>query len=64
MCVYRLIKEPRNAFNIVENKINILELIHSDICYTNNVLTHGGKGYFTTFIFSRYCYIYLTNSKS
>ena len=39
-------KEPRNAFNIVENKTNILELIHSDICASNNVLTHSGKRYF------------------
>jgi hypothetical protein len=41
-------------------------LIHNNIYDNNNVLTRGGKRFFITFInnFSRFCYIYLTNSKS
>jgi transposase InsO family protein len=38
-----------------------LELIHSDICEMNGVLTEGGQRYFMTMIddASRYCYVYL-----
>ena len=44
----------------------MLELVHSDICDSNDVLTHGGKGYFISFIddFSKYYYVYLVNHKS
>ena len=39
----------------------MLELVHSDVCELNNVLTRGGKRYFITFIddFSRFTYMYL-----
>ena len=42
-----------------------LELIHSDLCEMNGVLTKGGKKYFMTLIddCTRYCYIYLLKSK-
>lgn len=42
-----------------------MELIHSDICEFNGVLTRGGKIYFITFIddYSRYTYVYLMNNK-
>ena len=42
-----------------------LELIHSDICEMNGVLTKGGKRYFMTLIddSTRYCYEYLLNTK-
>jgi transposase InsO family protein len=42
-----------------------LELIHSDICEMNGVLTEGGKRYFMTMIddASRYCYVYLLKTK-
>ena len=38
-----------------------LELIHSDLCKMNGVLTKGGKRYFMTLIddSTRFCYIYL-----
>ena len=49
----------------MKKKTNLLELIHSDVCDSNDVLTHGGKRYFITFIddFSKYCYVYLINPK-
>ena len=42
-----------------------LDLIHSDLCEMNGVLTKGGKKYFMTLIddSTRYCYIYLLKSK-
>ena len=42
-----------------------LELIHSDLCEMNSVLTNGGKIYFMTLIddSTRYCYVYLLKSK-
>ena len=42
-----------------------LELIHSDICEMNGVLTKGGKRYFMTLIddASRYCYVNLLKMK-
>lgn len=55
-----------NAFNPLEKRTNLLELIHGDICDSNNALTYSGKKYFITFIdaFLIYFYIYFTNSKS
>ena len=43
----------------------MLELVHSDVCELNGVLTRGGKRYFITFIddFSRFTYVYLTRNK-
>ena len=42
-----------------------LELIHSDLCEMNGVLTKGGKRYFITLNddSTRFCYIYLLKSK-
>ena len=42
-----------------------LELIHSDLCEMNGVLTKGGKRYFMTLIddASRFCYVYLLQTK-
>jgi hypothetical protein len=42
-----------------------LDLVHSDLCEMNGLLTRGGKRYFMTFIddASRYYYIYLLKSK-
>ena len=44
----------------------MLELVHSDVCDSNDVLTRGGKRYFITFFddFSKYCCVYLINHKS
>ena len=42
-----------------------LDLIHSDLCEMNGVLTKGGKKYFMTLIDDsiRFCYIYMLKSK-
>jgi hypothetical protein len=49
--------EPRN--------LAPLELVHSDRCEMNGVLTKGGKRYFMTFIddCTRFCYVYLLKTK-
>jgi transposase InsO family protein len=49
--------EPRNSAP--------LELVHSDLCEMNGVLTKGEKRYFITFIddCSRFCYVYLLKTK-
>nr|KYP31709.1 Retrovirus-related Pol polyprotein from transposon TNT 1-94 [Cajanus cajan] len=60
-------KQPRKSFqNSVQKETCVLELIHSDICDSNGVITRGGKKYFITFIddFSKYCYVYLIIHKS
>src|SRR5438128_8566126 len=42
-----------------------IELIHSDLCEINGVLTKGEKRYFMTLIddSTRFCYVYLLKSK-
>jgi hypothetical protein len=42
-----------------------LDLIHSDLCEMNGILTNGGKRYFINFIddSTRICYVYLLKSK-
>jgi hypothetical protein len=60
-------KQPRKPHNAVEDRhLAPLELIHSDICEMNGVLTEGGQRYFMTMIDdgSRYCYIYLLKIKN
>ena len=59
-------KQPRKPFKSVERKAKLLLLIHSDICDLKNIITHGEEICFITFIddFSKYCYIYLINSKN
>jgi transposase InsO family protein len=49
--------EPRN--------LAPLELVHSNLCEMNDVLTKGGKRYFMTFIddCTRFCYVYLVKTK-
>jgi len=60
-------KQPRKPFKALESEKNLapLDLIHSDLCEMNGVLTKGGKKYFLTFIddATRYCYVYLLKSK-
>nr|KYP49849.1 Retrovirus-related Pol polyprotein from transposon TNT 1-94 [Cajanus cajan] len=60
-------KQPRKSFqNSVQKETWLLELIHSDICDGNGVITRGRKKYFITFIddFSKYFYVYLIIHKS
>jgi hypothetical protein len=60
-------KQPRKPFKSLEEKRNLapLDLVHSDLCEMNGLLTRGGKRYFMTFIddASRFCYIFLLKSK-
>src|SRR3954471_13761106 len=59
-------KQPRKSHMAAEPRnLAPLELIHSDLCEMNGVLTKGGKRYFMTLIddSTRYCYVYLLKSK-
>jgi transposase InsO family protein len=59
-------KQPRKPhFAIDERNSTILELIHSDLCEMNGVLTMGGKKYLMTFIddATRFYCVYLLKSK-
>ena len=58
----KMIKKP---FHSVERSTNVLDLVHSDICELNGMLTRGGNRYFITFIddSSRYPYVYLLKHK-
>ena len=58
-------KQPRKPHKATkERKLAPLELIHSDLCEMNGVLTKGGKRYFMTLIdnATRFCYVYLLKS--
>jgi len=59
-------KQPRKAHKAVDERcMTLLELIHSDICEMNGVLTKGGKRYFITLIddATKYCYVFLLKTK-
>nr|KAJ0188051.1 hypothetical protein LSAT_V11C900477710 [Lactuca sativa] len=58
-------KFTKKPFPSVKRNTSLLELIHSDICELNGILTRGGKRYFITFCddFSRYLHGYLLRSK-
>jgi transposase InsO family protein len=58
-------KMTKKPFPTIHINSQILELIHSDICELNGILTRGGRMYFFTFInnFSRYTYVYLMKNK-
>jgi transposase InsO family protein len=58
-------KMTKKPFPTIHINSQILELIHSDICELNGILTRGGRRYFITFIddFSRYTYVYLMKNK-
>ena len=59
-------KITRKFYKSVERDSELLELIHSDICEFEGILTRGGNRYFITFIddFSKYSYVYLMKNKS
>jgi transposase InsO family protein len=64
MCVEA--KQPRKPHKTaVVRELAPLDLIHSDICEMNEILTKGGKRYFITFIddCTRFCYVYLMKIK-
>lgn len=52
-------KMTKKPFPTVQRNSHILELIHSNICELNGMLTKGDRRYFITFIddFSRYTYV-------
>ena len=59
-------KQPRKPHKAIEERnLAPLELIHSDLCEMNGVLTKGEKRYFMTLIDDayRFCYVYLLQTK-
>jgi hypothetical protein len=59
-------KQPHKPHKVVEARnLATLDLIHSNLCEMNEILTKGGKCYFITFIdhSTIYCIMYLLKSK-
>ena len=59
-------KQPRKPHKAAEERhLAPLELIHSDLCEMNGMLTKGGKKYFMMLIdvATRFCYVYLLKTK-
>ena len=58
-------KQTRKPHKSVERNTHLLELIHSDACYSSRPYTRAGNKYFVTFIddCSRYCYFCLIKTK-
>jgi transposase InsO family protein len=59
-------KQPCKPFKSVEDKnLAPLDLIHSDLCEMNGILTRVAKKYFITFIddATRYCQLYFVKTK-
>jgi len=59
-------KQPHKPHKAAEARnLAPLELIHSDLCEMNGILTKCGKRYFITFIddSTKFCYVYLLNTK-
>ena len=58
-------KMTKKPFSKSDRNFMMLELVHSNVCESNGVLTRGGKRYFITFIddFSRFTYVYLMINK-
>lgn len=58
-----MVKKPFHS--VVGRTSQLLDLVHSDLCELNGILTRGGKRYFITFIddCSRYTYVYLLKHK-
>ena len=59
-------KQPCKPFNSMEEKsLAPLDLIHSDLCEMNGILTRAGKKYFISLIddATRYCQLYLVKTK-
>ena len=58
-------KMTKKPFHSVERNTDVLDLVHSDICELNGMLTRGENRYFITFIddSSRFTYVYLLKHK-
>jgi hypothetical protein len=64
VCVqFKQLRKPHKAAEA--RNLAPLDLIHSDLCEMNGILTKGGKQYFITFIddSTRFWYVYLLKSK-
>ena len=67
----RIIHEITAPYSFASNGVvvrntKLLELIHSDLCEFEGILTHGGSRYIINFIddFSKYTTVYLLKNKS
>ncbi|CAM8920561.1 unnamed protein product [Rhodiola kirilowii] len=60
-----LTKITRQPFHKIERESNLLDLIHRDLCDFHASPSLGNKKYVVTYIddCSRFCYVYLLNSK-
>ena len=59
-------KQPRKPHKAIDERhTTLLELIHSDICEMNGVLTKEEKRYFMTLIddATKYCYVFILKTK-
>ena len=63
--IYIQAKMTKKLFSKLNRNSIMLELIYSDVCEFNGVLTRENKRYFITFIddFSRFTYVYLMRNK-
>ena len=59
-------KMTKKPFSKLDRNSIMLELVHSDVCELNSVLTRWGKRYFITFIddFSRFIYVLRNKDES
>lgn len=48
-----------NSFNNVERSLNVLDVVHIDICKMTNTLSRGGRKYFINFNDDAFTYTYV-----
>ncbi|CAA0841985.1 Uncharacterized mitochondrial protein AtMg00820, partial [Striga hermonthica] len=58
-------KQVRKPYHSIERHSELLDLVHTDICEFNGIVTKDLKRYVITFIddYSKYCYVYLIKHK-
>jgi len=63
--IYVQVKNTQKSFLSITRTSESLELIHSDVCGSNRVLTRGGRRYFVAFIddYSKFYHTYLLKFK-